>query len=186
MILEDIYNVIFKPKEAFKTLIDRNDLNIPLFVFFIAIIVFALNTSAQLSLSWGKAVAFSIMLFLLSAAICFILSITVTLMSNFMQGKSQIRQTVIIWTYAHIPLIFTAPVSALSNILGAPGDVIASIMNILIVGYVIYLILLGLSYINNFSLGKASFSLIGSMLLLFMCSLFIVLSSATLGFMMFI
>ena len=109
------------------------------------------------------------------------MSIVMTFVSDLLKGEGRTTHTMIGWAYAHVPLLFIAPVTTLPNILGQPGAILKIIITTFIFFWICYLIVLSLSIVNNFSIRKSLYILILSISLIFGSGIFIITTFLALG-----
>lgn len=182
--IENIYAVIFRPKEGFKKLTDRRYLNSSLWILFLISAIFALNTASELYFSLPKSILFVFIIFISISIIWIVMSIVITFIADLLKGTGRTTDTMIGWAYAHVPLIFIAPLTTLPNIIGKPGMTLKIIMTMLIFCWVCYLIILALSIIHRFTIRRSVYILILSVFLIFSSGIFIFTTLFALGAML--
>jgi hypothetical protein len=159
-ILDNIYLTLFKPRDAFTELANRQYLGSS-FLIIVMLAVFAgLKNAISLNVTdWSVGI-----LILLSIGLYFFIwiisSLFLTFTADFLGGAGKITDTMIGLAYAMLPLIFIAPFYVLTNTMGESGQSTYFFLKWLLYLWTIILIILSLKSVHRFHTTQAILSIV--------------------------
>ncbi len=154
-LLDNIYGVLFKPKDIFYNFFTRSNFtgSFVIIAFLSIINTFSLDIAGFL-VPMGMSFTF-----LLNLVIWLSLSFILTFTSDILKGEGKISDTMTAVAYSSLPLIFIHPLNALSFTFGL--EFMNSIFTPLIYLWSLALLVISLKYAHKYDLGRSVLSILG-------------------------